>query len=598
VIRVLSPEVINQIAAGEVIERPFSVLKELIENSIDAGSSRVEIELEEGGKARIAVRDDGRGMTAEDLELAFASHATSKLTSLDDLGAIVSLGFRGEALASIGSVARVRVLSRPADGEDAHEVRAEGGRVGAVQPAAAPPGTLIEVRDLFYNVPARRRFLKSDGAERARCLEVLQRLALGNPQCGFRLSGTRSIQLEPGETLRDRVAALFGRELAASCYPVSAERGGVTLEGLVADPDRARRDRTQEHLFLNGRPIKDRSLSHAVFEAYREYLMGGRYPVAFLFLTMDPASVDVNVHPTKAEVRFHDARLAYSVIRRGVTEALSARGRRVGLGEFAEAGSASAVSERPLPATGFPDLPDGLFGRDAAVGSGFGKLPDRDRAIDRSVEQAPPVQAELGRGSGSRAESLFRRSSRFLVVRDLYIVLETDGGFAVVDQHALHERVIYEQLLREWRDGNVPVQRLLVPVVLELPAADKEILMTAADALAKTGLLLADFGGNEIKVEGYPAALRHVRPKELVDGLVRDLRESGVPRELEDLRERFHSAACRSAVMAGDRLSDDEIEKLLIAAQKLEHPDNCPHGRPTVLNYSLGQLERFFRRRV
>lgn len=578
-IRVLPPEVVGKIAAGEVVERPFSVVKELVENSIDAGATRIIVELEDGGRSLVRVTDDGRGMSVADLELAFVQHATSKLEDVGDLDAIVSLGFRGEALASIGAVSRARILSREANAIEGAEVRAEGGVVTEVRPAAAAQGTVIEIRDLFCNVPARRRFLKTPQGERQRCLEVLQKLALSHPDVGFRIEAGRTIDLPPRETLRRRIGRLFGRQTEARALAVQHERGGVGVDGLVVDPDGARRDRAQQHLFVNGRPIRDRSLSHAVEDAYREYLMGGRFPVVFLFITLDPAKVDVNVHPTKSEVRFVEGRLVYSAVRSAVIEALAQRAGRV-----AERGAGAVGAVQPM--TGFPELPRGLFGQSEGIGASFGKL----AALPRSQSE-PPLGAPL-------PLSPFQGVSCFLVLQDLYILLETDAGFAIVDQHALHERVVYEKLLAAYRAGNVAVQRLLVPAVVELPPADKDLLLEHVDALRATGLLIADFGGVAVQLEGYPAPLRRPDPEALIGGLVRELREVGDVGEPEALHERLHSRACRSAVMAGDKLADAEIEELLKAAAKLEHPHNCPHGRPTVVSFTTGQLERWFKRRV
>ncbi len=596
VIRVLPPEVINQIAAGEVVERPFSVLKELLENAIDAGATQITVDLEEGGKDLLRVQDDGRGMGASDLELAFVSHATSKLASVEDLDAIVSMGFRGEALASIGSVARVRILSRLRDEEAGHEVRAEGGRIAPVQPAAAPPGTLVEVRDLFYNVPARRRFLKRAAAERVRCLEVFTRLALAHPECGFALRGKRELRLPGGEGLARRLGRLYGKEVESQLLPVEHERDGHRLTGFVVDPDGARRDRSQQLLFLNGRPIQDRSLSHALDQGFREYLMHGRHPVGFLFLSMDPAEVDVNVHPQKSEVRFHQSRLIYSLILRGVQQALSGRKSRL-----EQPGRSLQAGASPMaPATGFPELPKEMFGRsEPGIPTGFrgGQSRSAERVFEQRSEPAPLFEPpDAPAESPTNLVSPFQGVRRFLVIRDLYILFETDEGLAIVDQHALHERVIYERLLREWHTGSVPIQGLLVPALIDLPPADKELLLDRAEDLERCGLKIADFGGNTIKLEGYPAALRHVDPKGLLEGFLVDLREGQVPTEPEDLRERFHSAACRSAIMSGDRLDEAEIAALLEQAAQLDQPDNCPHGRPTVLNFSESQLEHWFRR--
>ena len=587
-IRLLSEEVVKQIAAGEVIERPFSVLKELLENCIDAGAERIEIDLEEGGRTLVRVSDDGKGMTSKDLDLVFSNHATSKLAAVEDLQAIVSLGFRGEALASIGAVSRARILSRAQGTKDAHEIRSSGDLARKVIPAPGPQGTLVEVKDLFYNLPARRRFLKTPQAERQRCLEVFTKQALAHVEVAFHLHGKREIRLQGGESLKQRVGRLFGQDVEGLCLPVLYERAGLRISGLLVDPDGARRDRSQEHLFLNGRPIKNRSLSHAIFDAYRSYLMSGRYPVTFLFMQMDPARVDVNVHPTKAEVRFHDESLVYSALRQAVL--LSLTGRKSRFAGHLE--GREAVSEAvPLPATGFPELPKGLFGDAQEIGGSFGRLPGRS--------PAPPMRRALPREDrASSAKNPFVGASRFLVLKDLYILLETNDGFAVVDQHALHERVIYEKLVKDHREGKHELQKLLIPVILELPAPDKELLLDKREELATAGLVISDFGGLSIQIEAYPAVLRRPKLSSLVSAVLRDLREGLKTAKVCDVHERFHSAACRSAVMAGDRLSEEEIAELLQQAAKLEHPDNCPHGRPTVLNYTTAQLERFFKRKV
>lgn len=644
-IRVLDAAVISKIAAGEVVERPFSVLKELVENSIDAGATRVVVELEEGGKSLLRVRDDGKGMSPEDLELAFVQHATSKLRDVEDLDCIASLGFRGEALASIGSVSRARIVSRERDAEHGFEVRADGGEISDVRPAAAAPGTVIEVRDLFVNVPARRRFLKTAAAERARCLDVLTRAALAHLDTGFVLEGRRGMDLSPGETLEQRVGKLFGSAYESQALAVEYEQGGIRVQGIALDPDAARRDRSQQYLFVNGRPFQDASLSHAIREAYREYLMPGKFPVVFLFLGLDPSRVDVNVHPTKAEVRFVEQRLVFSAVRRALLAALAARGRKV-IGRADE--QALEAPAGPEPVTGFPELPKGLFGDAPAVQGRFGERVGEHRdgarggrvvasdgasafsgAGSSGASTFDPAVSELagdpagdpagypagdgtrdvgardGEGAAEQARSArhvhanpFRPERRFLTIKDLYIIFETDDGFAIVDQHALHERVIYEKLLNAWRAGEVPVQRLLVPEVVELPPADKELLLEYREVLASAGIPLVDFGGVAVKLEGMPAAVRRADPQELVEGLVEELRSGEIPKEPEELLERFHSRACRTAIMAGDRLSDAEIESLLLAASELEHPHNCPHGRPTVVRWSEAQLERFFERTV
>ncbi len=623
-IRVLPPEVVNQIAAGEVVERPFSVVKELVENSLDAGAQRVHVELEDGGRALIRVRDDGGGFAADDLPLAFVSHATSKLSVSSDLDHIASLGFRGEALASIGSVARTKIVSRqPAESSGA-EIRCDGGAIGDARPCGAPPGTLIEVRDLFFNVPARRRFLRTPAAEKARIQDLLVRLSLARLDVDFALSvdGKRVLHLPAGESLRDRVRRAFGARLVGELLDVSRGSGDYVVEGLTVHPDGARRDSTLELLYVNGRNARDKSATHAVRQAYRAFTMGGKYPIYFLMLSMPPDAVDVNVHPTKAELRFLEGRRVAGLLHDAVLGALESRA-------ASRSGPALAVGEdKPRARSGFPDLPRDLFGRasggppplpEAAPGrpagrraaGGPGPSAGKARSEPRPaaggrVERREPEPAAAAPGLEAAAEPAPRAnpfarlaSHRFLSVMNLYLVLEGEDGLVVVDQHALHERVVFEEL--QQRDAASPrtVQRLLVPEVLELTAADKAYLLEARDVLAAEGFLVEDFGGGSVAIQGVPAVLGKARPAALVESfLLGDVDDDARPRAREAILERFHSRACRSSVMAGDALCEEEIEALLVAAAKLRHPHNCPHGRPTVLTFDRAELERFFRRRL
>lgn len=635
-IRVLPPEVVNQIAAGEVVERPFSVVKELLENSLDAGATRVHVALAEGGRALMRITDDGCGFSPADLELAFVSHATSKLGSLADLDHIASLGFRGEALASIGSIARVSIRSRAAGSDSGHEIRCEGGAVESVRPSACPPGTVIEVRDLFFNTPARRRFLKTPRAERARIQDLVLRLALARPDVDFTLEvdGKEALRLPSGEGLEARIGRALGRSVAGGLYPVEQQWEEYRVLGFAGDPDLARRDSTQELLYINGRLARDKAAGYAIRQAYREFLMGGRFPVYVLMLSLPPQDVDVNVHPTKSEVRFLDGRRVCGLLHDAVRAGLAMRGaddlRTEGEREndAAGAGGARADSPRaytrvdrskPGASTGFPSLSASLFdagdrkGGDPRQGAAptTGALP--------GVQQ--PAAAEAG-GHVAEAKSrvgdrvnpfrAFVESRDFLQIADLYVVFEgEDGGMVVVDQHALHERVMYERLVaqHEARD-EVASQQLLVPQVVELSPGDKAYLLDAQEALAAEGLVLDDFGGDSIAIHAVPAVLDRVKPAALVDSFLhgethgkasaRADGEGGAerPSAADAIRERFHSMACRAAIMSGDKLSMDEMRALLVEASELEHPHNCPHGRPTVLRFSPPELERFFRRRV
>ncbi len=597
VIRVLAPEVVNQIAAGEVIERPWSVVKELVENSLDAGATAIRVELAQGGAELIRVTDDGAGFLAEDLPLAFVSHATSKLGSVHDLDHIGSLGFRGEALASIGSVARCAIRSRRPDAGAGHEIRCEGGALSPVRPAGGPVGTQIEVRDLFFNTPARRRFLRSAGAEKARIQEQLALLAMARLDVDFTLvgDGREVLRLPAGGTLGERVGRAFGRDLAQGLLPVDRAFGTLRVEGLVAQPDLARRDSRLECMYVNGRLVRENSAVHAIRQAYREHLMGGRIPVWFLCLRMPPDQVDVNVHPRKAEVRFVESRRVAGCLHETVREALLGRFGGAAAGEAGFGGGVTVDPQKPQARTGLPHLPADLFGR-----PGGSVLPSPAPASPLPVEvreprgpSAPPAATPAAPDNPFRAVG-----GRFLQVHDLYLVLQGPDGLLVVDQHALHERVLYERLQRQHTAREAAVQRLLLPAVVEVTPSEKAWLLGAAEDLAAEGFLVADFGPGAIAVQGLPAVLGRIDPKKLIRELL-DGDDDGAarPRAREAIVERFHSMACRGSVMSGDRLTDSEIAALLQEAATLEHPHNCPHGRPTVLTFTGAELERYFRRR-
>lgn len=635
-IAVLSEVVCNQIAAGEVIERPASAVKELVENALDAGATQIGVDLEEGGVRLVRVTDNGCGMGAEDLRLAFEPHATSKLRSPEDLEHIASLGFRGEALASMGSVARCTIQTRPGHAPLGHKVQNDGGQRGAVQEAGAPVGTSIEVRDLFYNTPARRRFLKRTSTELSRCLDVVQRLALAHEGVGFVVNhgGKRVYDVEPGMDFLARIRRTFGAELAESLVPVQAEHGSTQLVGYVAPPRFSRRDTSRQMWFLNGRSVRDKVLIRVLKESYRGFLEEGRQPVAFLRLALDPALVDVNVHPAKAEVRFRDQRPLFGFLVEHLRDAiaqtdmstpgesmLASRARRLqredpGQGQFPDPGSQRVsglgdfglgASRQGSNASQVREVAGEAFILPRPPGPSYGAAESAtESAVEPATEPATsggyaPPKREAGderdaTGSGWTAQDDLR--GPFLQVAKTYLVRVVPEGFEIIDQHALHERMTFEFLRRDVRANAVEVQRLLVPELVEVSRADQELLSGHLDSLARIGIEIAVFGEGTMAVHGLPARLRHPDP----DGLVRDLAEilgrTGKAPEAEDvIEEVLHSAACRSSIMAGDALSEDEIRSLLERARELETDQTCPHSRPTRVKFTLPDLERAFHRR-
>ena len=603
----------NQIAAGEVVERPAAVVKELVENAIDAGARHVRVELEEGGVGLVRVTDDGCGMTAADLEFAFRPHATSKLREVADLEHIASLGFRGEALASIGSVSRCALFSRPAAFELGWEVTNEGGKLSDVREAGGPVGTRIEVRDLFYNTPARRKFLKRTSTELSRCLDLLQRTALANPGVGFvvtngQASGAqrRIFDVEPEMDLRDRVRRTFGAELADALERVEGVSGTTLLSGWVAPPRFSRRDTSRQMWFLNGRPLRDRVLIRALKEGYRGFLEEGRQPVAFLNLAMDPAGVDVNVSPTKSEVRFREERRLFGFIVNTLRESVART-------DIATPGDTLLESARrrgawdPAEMPGQAALPDpGALAQGSAAGFP-GAAREARGDWTANVREVEGREFELPRPAALQAGIEAERAAwrprddfagPYLQVAKTYLVRALPDGFEIVDQHALHERLTYEGLLADVRAGVVEVQRLLVPELVEVSRADAELLEGHTEALARLGIELALMGATTIAVSGLPARLRHPDPEGLVRDVAEVLARTGKPPEAEDvLEEVLHSAACRSSIMAGDELTQDAIRALLERASELETDQTCPHARPTRVRFSLADLEKAFHRR-
>ncbi len=704
-IRQLSASVINKIAAGEVIERPASVVKELLENSLDAGSTRIDVTVEQGGMDLIRIVDNGCGMAADQLELAISPHATSKLESADDLFRVATLGFRGEALASIAEVSQTTIRSREtaADGSvaDGAELTINGGERGEVQPCGAPPGTMIEVRQLFFNTPVRRKFMRSVPTELAHITEAVTRCALAFPRVHFTLRhGAKLLHdLPPTTNLAERIGAFFGSELANDLLWVESRDESIWLRGYAAKPNHNRANNRMQYLFLNGRAIRDRSLQHALSEAYRGIVMVGRYPIAFLQLDLPPELVDVNVHPTKLEVRFQDGGRLYSqllgtlrakFLSTDLTAKLDASKDSSGASSFAAAFKASTpatqttlmpwdrdaareertandpveplarsstgsvfypseaahdvrgahdpdraarlraelvawakgelgvtspaglspsgsvesrapaqpdwvgdTDESPVPAHGHAPLPFVPF-------PGIGKIPPAPNypglATMTTASEASPAAMTVEVAPPPTSFSSAPRSSA-IQIHNSYLVAETNSGLVVIDQHALHERILYEQIRTKVLAGAVEVQKLLVPEPVDLNAEEANLLLSKADTLLKLGIAIEGFGGGTILVSGYPAMLANFQPADVLRDVAHQLANEGKTPERRDLLdELLHMVSCKAAIKAGDRLTPDEVNALVALRDDYQDSHHCPHGRPTMLTLTREELDKQFKR--
>ncbi|MAE46002.1 MAG: DNA mismatch repair protein MutL [Planctomycetes bacterium] len=603
----LLPAVVrDQIAAGEVVERPASVVKELLENALDAGATQISVDLEEGGARLIRVTDDGGGMGPEDLAMAFTSHATSKLRDPSDLEHIASLGFRGEALASVASVARCQIISRTAESETGHRLSCEGGQQGEVTEAGAPLGTTLEVRDLFYNVPARRRFLKRPSTELGHCLAAVQRAALAHDGVGFVVNsdGRRAYDVEASMDFLARIRRTFGAELIDHLEPVNVNDGDLILSGYLGSPRISRRDTSRQIWMLNGRFLRDRVLSRVLKEAYRGVLEEGRQPVAFLRLAMNPAAVDVNVHPAKSEVRFRDQRRLFgflvSALKAAVHETdmatpgqsmLAGRARRLLREENPLQGKLADPGAGPRPESVVRER----SGRPFVPGDDFINPEHVTQSHPASPASAPLQSSDPDSDPWAPTDNL---EGPYLQVGKTFLLRALPDGFEIIDQHALHERLTYELLLQEVRAGKVEVQRLLVPEVVEVSRADRVLLEEHLESLSSLGIELASMGETSMLVSGLPARLRHPDPAGLVGDLIGVIGRTGEPPTASDVLEQvLHSCACRSSIMAGDVLSQEEIQSLLERARAAENDQTCPHARPTRVRFTLSDLERAFHRR-
>ncbi len=599
-IRRLDEATINRIAAGEVVERPASVVKELVENALDAGARQIAVTLVDGGVTRILVEDDGSGMTAEELALAVERHATSKLTDAADLERIRSLGFRGEALPSIGAVARLVIRSRRREGGDGAEIRVEGGRVFPVRPAPANPGTRVEVRDLFFATPARRKFLKSRRAETAACLDTLRRLAMAHGHVAFRVEseGRRVLQLPAATTdeaaaiaEESRIARILGDEFIANAVPFAVTRADVRLAGWAGLPTYARGNAQQQYLFVNGRAVKDRLLVGALRGAYRDLLAADRHPVIVLAITLPPEQVDVNVHPTKAEVRFRDPGRIRGLVVSTLREALAQAGHRAAVRRQTITGpatGASGGSPRPLESANMTVFAETHSGWEPAAPAAAA-----ERAVVLSSEREPTVEAP------EDTADRFPLGAARAQVKDTYIITETPDGIVIVDQHAAHERLVYERMKAELAAGGIRPQLLLVPEIVSLPPEDVTALVAEGERFKPFGLVIEEFGEDAVAVRAVPAELaRRLDVKGLIRDLVDALAEDRAEEVLEErLLAVLADRACRHSVRAGRRLTIEEMNALLRQMEQTPFSGQCNHGRPTHIHLRWDEIERLFGRK-
>ncbi len=602
-IRQLDESVVNRIAAGEVVERPASAVKELVENAVDAGATRIEIEYAAGGKSLLRVTDDGCGMAPEELPLALTRHATSKIDG-SDLLAIRSFGFRGEALPSLAAVGRLTLTSRAATGEGAR-LAVSGGRAEPVRPAAMRRGTVAELRDLFYATPARLKFLRSDRAEAQAIADVVKRLAMAEPFLGIRLSdvtgegeGREVFRVEPGQgdlfdALHGRLAKVLGAGFAENALRISAAREEVALTGYAALPTFSRGAATHQYLFVNGRPVRDKLLYGALRGAYQDFLPRERHPVAALFVELDPSRVDQNVHPAKTEVRFREPGVVRGLIVSALKQALAEAGHRASttvstaaLGAFRREPlePRSYQMDRPAPrrpAPGFAEM-RGVFARVEEAPPELAPAPDRGESLSADKDSNDDY-FPLGAARGQ--------------VHETYIVSQTETGMVIVDQHAAHERLVYEKLKRQLSETGVAAQALLIPEIVELSAGDAARLLEIADALSKAGLTVEPFGGGAVAVRETPAILGEIDAEAMLRDILDELDDLGegmsVGARVEAVLSRM---ACHGSVRAGRRMRAEEMNALLREMEATPHSGQCNHGRPTYVELKLADIERLFGR--
>ena len=599
IIRQLDETTANRIAAGEVVERPASAVKELVENALDAGATRIDISIEDGGKRLIRVTDDGCGMTPDDLPLAMSRHATSKIDG-SDLLAINSFGFRGEALPSLGAVGRLTITSR-AQGAEGAEITVAGGKIAPVRPAAANRGTVVELRDLFFATPARLKFMRTERAETQAVAETVRRLSMAEPWVGFSLTADgREIfraDAEQGElfgALQARLSRVMGRDFIDNTIILDAERDGLTLTGFAALPTYSRGAAVAQHLYVNGRPVRDKLLTGALRAGYMDVLTSGRHPAAVLYLTCDPQLVDVNVHPAKAEVRFRDPTAARGLIVSALRHGLANAGHRAS----STVGDATLAAFQPetTPPSGrsyqmdYRPSPGAIRSSYVAQAPTIDALPE----LDAGFAEAPSARFEDVTPGPTTAPLGAARAQ----VHENYIIAQTEDGMVIIDQHAAHERLVYERLKAQVEAKGIASQALLIPEIVELSASDAARILSIADELADLGLVIESFGAGAIAVQEAPAMLTRLNAKALIRDILDDLDDQG---SSDRLRARIDavlsSMACHGSVRSGRRMSADEMNALLREMERTPRSGQCNHGRPTWVKLKLSDIERLFGRR-
>jgi DNA mismatch repair protein MutL len=603
-IALLPDEVASQVAAGEVIERPASVVKELVENSIDAGASRIEVAIARGGAGVIRVVDDGMGMDRDDAMLSLERHATSKIKSGLDLAKIHTLGFRGEALPSIASVSRFRLSTRLHEGLEGTEIVVNGGKIDTVRASGEAPGTQIEVRSLFYNLPARRKFLRSENTETSHVHHQLSLQAIGHPHIGFVSIRDQNImfQAPPAKTLADRIRDLRGSELFEQLLEIkAATMNGIAVTGFIGKVGVSRSTKAEQILFINGRPVENITIQHGLREGYHTALMKGQYPVTFLFLEMDPEAVDVNVHPAKREVRFREPDLVRSSVAETIHKTLEADRRRW-----------TQSFQKPIESAKTPIRVAVIDSTPALIppAEQFALRKDWAEFASHPVESAPltvdhlPPLPEPDQPIGTLPVANYRPESshefKILgVLGKLYILMENEEGLVLVDQHAAHERILFEKLRRQMESEGVPTQRLLIPLTVAVTPKDYDWIATNAETLGRMGFALEPFGNSTLKIDGIPQFFRTNDPSVTIRQLVDELRSmTTTTSRLRMGEDVIAKTVCRHAIKANDELHQPEVEKLLRDLMECELPYCCPHGRPTMIQVGYGELEKKFGRRV
>ncbi|MBI9019324.1 MAG: DNA mismatch repair endonuclease MutL [Phycisphaerae bacterium] len=635
-INVLSQNLINKIAAGEVVERPASVVKELMENSLDAGAKKVILEVEDGGKKLIKVSDDGWGMNKEDIGLCIQPHATSKLATDEDLFNISTLGFRGEAMPSIGSVSQMEIISRSSDDIQGWKIIVDGGDIKGPEPVSASQGTSISVRNLFFNTPARRKFMRATNTEMSHITEQFTRIVLAHCNVRFELihNGRKIYELPENQSFSQRVGMLFSKQLGDSLLSIERHDRGVRLNGLIAPPQQNRNNTQWQYVFLNGRYIRDKFVSHAIREGYRGMMEINRQPIVFLFIEIDPSMVDVNVHPTKIEVRFVDSNAVHGQVRAAIrdkllnadlavkldsdkfknvateskqpTEEEKAEQQKLARQKMAEffksvdpvrpqADKAQSTFEENIqPQTDNFKLntetkPVNTFNFDSFKQSIDSSMGSEDNAAEVPQMPAQPQSSEPVAGP--------QYTSKFLQIHNSFIVEQDENGLTIIDQHALHERVMYESMFAQISKGPLACQRALIPEVVDVTHRQLDAIEQYGPLLNKLGFYLEQFGPGTIAVQGYPVILSKAAPAELVGDLLDVLidQDGKVSRE-QLVHNVLDMMACKAAVKAGDSLTEVEMKHLLSQRQDVQRSGNCPHGRPTEIRMSLKELEKLFKR--